>query len=207
MKKLLTATLAVALVFGVSSASAQQLFVSADVGGELSPVLDAGLGMTYDVVVSLDSPVGSTLAEFVMTELAVVVPGVFKTFTAKINGSTLDLGNNNAGEYIIAFGACEAPGVLEIVRVTYGNFQATPGPDTVVSLRGFQDGDSRPSSYGGEVGIVDCSDVKIAGQMGGQDGGFTGADVTFPDGAMVINPTPVVVPTEVGSMGQLKAQF
>ena len=98
---------------------------------------------------------------------------------------------------------------LELVRVGYGDFGGAlaPGSDLVVSLRGFQPGDSQPSSFNGELGFVDCSDVKFPVPMGGTDGGVTGSGVEFPDGGMVIQGTPLVVPTDAGTMGQLKARF
>ena len=128
MKKLLSATLAVALVFGASSAVAQSMSVGAGpVAGAPAPLFDAPLGITYDVVVTLTPGGESSAAEFVMTELANVVPGIFKTATAKFNGA-LDLGDNLAGEYILAFGGCFPDGAIEMVRVSYGNFQAAPVP-------------------------------------------------------------------------------
>jgi hypothetical protein len=169
---------------------------------------DVGFGQTFDLVVSLDTGgEGSTAAEFVMTELLLVAPGVFKLDTTKINDA-LDLADNGLGEYLMAFQFC-APGggPLEIVRVNYGAFQGIPAADTVISLRGFQPGDSKPSTFGGEMGYIDCADVGFPVVMGGTDGGITGADVVFPDGSCVLNPTPIAVDNVDGSVGQLKARF
>ena len=208
MKKLLSATLAVALVFGASSAFAQTMSIgAAPVGGSPAVLFDAPIGIQYDVVVTLD-PGGesSSAAEFVMTEISNDFPGIFKTFTAKFNDA-LDLGVNAAGEYILSFKGCFPDATVEMVRLTYGNFQGGPGADTVLTLRGLQPGDSAPSSFGGELGFIDCSDNGIVAALGGTDGGFTGAGVEFPDGSCVLNATAVVVDNEAGSMGQLKARF
>ena len=210
MKKLLSATLAVALVFGASSAFAQTMMVSGGVtgSGTDSQVLDL-VGPQFDIIVRLD-PVGSasSAAEFVMTELLNEVPGIFKLSTAKILNTPLDLGDNTQGEYILAFGECVAPiGMVELVRVGYGAFGGPVPNDTVVTLRGFQPGDSQPSSFNGELGFVDCNDNKFVTALGGADGGVTGSGVVFPDGGMVINATPLAVSNDGGSMGQLKARF
>jgi hypothetical protein len=178
------------------------------VAGVKSQVLDVGFGQTFDLVVSLDSGGdGSTAAEFVMTELLLIAPGVFKLSTLKINGTTLDLGDNSLGEYLLAFGSC-VPGSapVEMVRVNYGAFQGIPGTDTVITLRGFQPGDTRPSSFNGELGWIDCADNGFTAALGGTDGGFSGG-ADFPDGACILNPTPEVVDNEAGTVGQLKARF
>jgi hypothetical protein len=208
MKKLLSATLAVALVFGASSAIAQTMYIGAGpLGGAPSALFDVPGGIQFDVVATLD-PGGesSSAAEFVMSELNVINPGIFKLGTAKFNGA-LDLGENSLGEYILAFQGCFPDATVEMVRVTYGTFGGTPAPDTVLTLRGFQAGDTQPSSFNGELGFIDCSDNGIVATLGGTDGGFTGADVEFPDGSCVLNATPVVVDNEAGSMGQLKTRF
>ena len=212
MKKLLSATLAVALVFGASSAFAQTMTVSGGVTGSGvdGQVLDL-VGPQFDLIVRLD-PAGeaSSAAEFVMTEPLVEVPGIFKLSTVKILNTPLDLGDNTKGEYILAFGECvPSTGLVELVRVGYGDFGGAlaPNSDFVVSLRGFQPGDSKPSSFNGELGFVDCADNKYPVALGGADGGVTGSGVTFPDGGMVIQPTPLAVPTDAGTMGQLKARF
>lgn len=209
MKKLLSATLAVALVFGASSALAQTMSIgSGPLGGDPQPWFDIGQGQQFDVVVSLDAgPSATSAAEFVATELLIEAPGVFKLGTAKINNTPLDLGDNALGEYILSFSGCVNPGLIQLVRVTYGTFGGPVPVDTVLRLRGLQPGDSQPSSFNGQLGYVDCTDVKFTATLGGTDGGITGSGVIFPDGGGVINGTPLVVDNDAGSMGQLKARF
>jgi hypothetical protein len=213
MKKIFAATLAVALVFGATAAFAQTIAVSADPDGPgplgLTQVFDAPAGLTFDLVVWMDTAgVETNAAEFVMTELRVVAPGVLSTATVKFNNA-LDLGLNSVGEYLLAFGACFPPATqMEMVRVTYLQLAAgTIVADQLITLRGFQPGDTRPSTFAGEPGFVDCSEGKHPLVLGGADGGTTGADVVFPDGTLILNPTPLVVPTVDNSMGQLKAHF
>jgi hypothetical protein len=207
MKKLLSATLAVALVFGAAGATAQTMAISAGAPG--IQVAETIPGTPFDVVVWGDTGTSdSAAAEFVATELLQVTPGVFKLATVKINNTTLDLGDNALGEYILAFAACFLPDPqLELVRVTYGDFSGVVGADVVMTLRGLQPGDSRPSSFNGSVGFVDCQDVKYSATVGGVDGGVTGSGVVFPDGGLVLNPTPIAVDNDATSFGQVKARF
>ena len=210
MKKLLSATLAVALVFGVSGAMAQSMNVSANLpGGIPGSALDVPANIQFQVNVTLDAAgEGSSAAEFVLTELLLINPGIFKLSTVKINNTPLDLGDNSVGEYVMAFGGCEAGGApINMVVLTYGTFGGVPPTDTVLELRGLQPGDSVESTFGGELGFIDCADNGYPVQMGGTDGGITGSGVVFPDGSCVLNPTPIAVPTVDGSVGQLKAQF
>ena len=213
MKKMIAFSL-VALMALPAIAFAQTMTVSADPdgaggSGPYTQVFDSPVGLTFDLVVWMDTAgEPSSAAEFVMSELLLVAPGILKTGTLRINNTQLDLGDNARGEYIIAFGGCEPPSSdLLMVRVTYIDLGTAVGSDVVLTLRGFELGDSQPSSFAGAVGFVDCSDAKVFSVMGGTDGGITGADVVFPDGGMVLNPTPIVVPTADDSMGQLKARF
>jgi len=214
MKKLLTATLAVALVFGATGAFGQTMTVSADPdgaggNGPFTQVFDSPVGAGFDVVVWMDTAgEPSSAAEFVVTELLVVTPGVFKLGTIKINNTPLDLGDNAVGEYVMAFSGCEPPSAqLAMVRVTYGDFSGAVGSDVVLTLRGLQPGDSQPSTFGGELGFVDCNEGTHVSAMGGADGGITGALVEFPDGSLCMNPTPIAIPVGDNSVSQLKARF
>jgi hypothetical protein len=207
MKKMIAFAL-VALMALPALAFGQTMSIGAGpLAGAPGPVFDAPSGIQFDVVATL-VPGGesSSAAEFVMSELNVINPGIFKLGTAKFNGA-LDLGENSLGEYILAFQGCFPDASVEMVRVTYGTFGGVPAADTVLTLRGFQAGDTQPSSFNGELGFIDCSDNGIVATLGGTDGGFTGADVEFPDGSCVLNATPVVVDNEAGSMGQLKTRF
>jgi hypothetical protein len=208
MKKMIAFAMVALLALPVA-ATAQTMAISADQGGTLTQVFDTPVGTPFNIVV-WGSTGGRDVAasEFVASELLLLYPGVFKLGTVKINNTTLDLGDNSLGEYILAFGACFPPSdTLEMVRVQYGDFSGIIGSDVVMSLRGFQPGDTRPSSFNGSVGYVDCQDVKYAATVGGTDGGFTGGGVTFPDGSLILNGTPAVVDTQDESISQLKARF
>ena len=209
MKKMIAFALVALLALPVA-ASAQFMYVQgAPIGGTPGPVFDIGQGAQFNLEVVLDTGgEGSSAAEFVMTELLLVAPGVFKLGTVKINNTPLDLGDNAVGEYVLAFQGCVAGGApVTMVTLTYGTFGGVPPTDTVLELRGLQPGDSVESTFGGELGYIDCSDNGFVVAMGGTDGGFTGSGAEFPDGGCMINGTPVVVDNEAGSVGSLKARF
>ena len=212
-KKLSASVLALALVAGVfAPAQAQTLGLYLDNGGELERFGDVTQTAQFDIVVLTDIPETSCLVEFVMTEIAIEVPGVFKTGTVKINDTTLELGDNSLGEYITAYGLpCAPAGLTEVIRVTYGQFQGSVGNDFIVVPRGFGPGDTQPSSFDGDMGYVDSSDVKVklAGEPWPGDVGIDPTKgptaVASGDGVCVLNA--LATPNEATSMTSLKARF
>lgn len=172
-------------------------------------------GTPFDVVVVTKTSQGSAAGEFVMTELTVAAPGVFKLSTVKIFNTPLELGDNSIGEYLMAYGDCAAAGAQEIVRLNYGEFAGTVGPDTILQIRGFQPGDSQPSTFGGEMGYIDCTPAPNgvgyiltgepwpAGTNIDPTKGPSG--VPSGDGVCVINADSV--PNEVDSVSSLKGRF
>ena len=196
-----------------SAVSAQTMAVSVDpdrtVGGSpFVQVFDVTVSVGFDVVVWLDSA-GSDgqFAEFVVTDLQKLVPGVFKLGTVAI-GNPIDLEFREPGEFKLAYGECVvAASQLELVRITYADFGGVLGLDRVMTVRGFGPGDTEASIFGGAPGFVDCNDINIPCSMGGTTGGVTGSGAIFPPGGLVLNATPLVVPNAEGSFGQLKAWF
>lgn len=176
---------------------------------QLSPVFEVGLDQQFDVVVLLHTDGNEhAAAEFVMTELLLIAPGVFKLLTITAGYDGFPIEDRSHGEYVIAYQTCAPPASgFELVRVTYGTLAGPVPPDTVISVRGFQPGDSVPSTFGGYPGIIDCNDTAFAGSMGGHDGGFTVTGVEVPDGALGLNLTQPVVETEAGSWGALKSRY
>lgn len=169
-----------------------------DTGSGLRPDLTTNSADPFDVVVTLDSSGYSSLAaEWVMLDLRSEFPGVYALQTRKINDTPLDLGSNEDGEYLMAFGSCAQPGnQVELVRVTYADFGGTIGTSsTLLTLRGFSGSDSRPSSFSGQPGFVDCQSVKHSGEMGGNDNA----------GALCVNC--YEPPTTEATMAQLKSRF
>jgi len=214
MKKMIAFALVALMTIPAIAFAQHTITVSADPDGAagsapFTQVFDTPAGGTFDLVVWMDTAgEASNAAEFVMTELLVEAPGVLKTGTVKINGA-LDLGDNALGEYVLALRGC-LPATTEwnLVRLTYLQFSLGVIPnDMVLSLRGFQQGDTQPSTFNGAPGFVDCAENKFPMTMGGVDGGTTGSGVVFPDGSLALNPTPVAVPTLDNSIGQLKARF
>ena len=175
----------------------------------LMPIMDVAPGSQFDVVVLLnseDSP--SAAAEFVLTELHLVLPGVFRLATETPAGTPIHLSIDPPGEYILAFRGCQpASSDFELLRASYGAFGAAIPPDTVIELRGLLPGDSVVSSFGGHPGIADCEDNRFAGRMGGHPGGYSDSGVVFPDGSLALNMTMPVVPAETHSWSSLKSRY
>ena len=161
MKKMIAFALVALLALPVA-ATAQVMYVQgAPLGGTPGPVFDIGQGAQFNLAVVLEAGSESSAAEFVMTELLVVAPGVFKLNTTKINNTQLDLGNNAVGEYLMAYAGCVASGPQEIVRINYGDFGGVIGSDVVLQIRGFEPGDSQPSSFNGQMGYITPTDDGI----------------------------------------------
>lgn len=175
----------------------------ADTGVGLSPDLTTQTGMPFTIVVTLDTDgEDAQAAEFVITEPRDVFPGIFAIETKKINDTALDLGENTLGEYVMAFGECEAPGDrIEMVRITYTDFSGVIGTKSaVITLRGLQVGDSVPSSFNGSPGFITCVSGDQTGEsidavMGGHEN----------EGALCVN---CFEPPEVeATITELKSKF
>ncbi len=196
-----------------AAASAQTMAVSVDPDrtpgdAPLVQVFDTVVSVAFDVVVWLDTAGhDGQAAEFVVTDLAELVPGVIKLSTVTI-GNPIDLELPVPGEFALVYGECVAANSqLELARITYVDFTDVLGLDQVMTVRGFQPGDTRPSTFDGQPGFIDCDDTLVACEMGGTTGGISGSGVVFPPGGLILNPTPLVVPVGDGSMGQMKAMF
>jgi hypothetical protein len=195
----------------IAPAQAQNtLALYGDTGQGLSRHINVSTGVAFDVVAVMKIGEQTNAAEFVMTELRVLFPGVLSTGTTKLNNA-LDLGNNGLGEYLLAFLMCvPVSSSLEPVRVQYLDFQGLLPNDIVLGLRGFQPGDTRPSTFNGEPGFVDCAEGKFPLSLEP----WVDFDIIDPtklvtvdsaDGVMAINSD--VIPNEVSSMGSLKSRF
>lgn len=186
------------LLFGRPAVAGPAMALWGDDGTGLSPDLAPRTGVPFDVVVTLDSDGQSVAAaEFVISDLRNVFPGVFAVATKKINDTPLDLGQNDLGEYIMAIGDCEPPGrEIELVRITYADYSGVIGAQSVLlTIRGFEAGDTQPSSFSGSPGIVDCREEKYLAQMGGNDN----------EGALCVNC--FEPPANEASMTELKSKF
>jgi hypothetical protein len=211
-KKLSASVLTLALVACVVAPALAQdtIGLYGDIGAGLSRHINTTPGTPFDLVVITKTSNGGTAAEFIMTELLVVTPGVFKLDTKRVNGTTLDLGDNALGEYIIAYQICVGAGLTEVVRVQYGDFGGDIGNDVVLSLRGFGPGDTQPSTFDGEPGYVDCALLThVLVPEPWED--FETHDPTkdpntdSADGVLVLNAD--IIPTDSTSVGELKARF
>ncbi len=176
--------------------------------GWLSRIITTGQ-VPFEIVAVMKTSEPSSAAEFIMDELMLLVPGVFKLSTTKVNNTSLDLGDNSVGEYMMDFAGCVGAGTFEVVRVQYGDFGSAIGADVVLSIRGFGDGDSQPSGFGGEMGYVDCLDGKhvLAPEPWDDFDLFDPTrlpEVDSADGVVVLNGE---TPVGKSSIGILKAQF
>lgn len=186
----------------------------ADFGGdeELARTLFTKPGTPFDVVVVTDTSHGGTGIEFIMTDLVSRYAGVFKVSTTVVNGSNLNIGNPDLGEYVLAYRACIETPQTEVLRVRYHDVGGTLGDNVVLSLRGFGPGDSVPSTFSGQMGYVDCM---IQGRVlepapWEPVAGFDPLllpEVTSSDGILVLNPVNNKVAAATASMSTLKSRF
>ena len=213
-KKLSASIFALALVAGVfAPAQAQDtiaLFFDDGLGGGVSRFGETST-TPFNIVVITETDENSSAAEFVISDLRVLFPGVFALSTTKINNTQLDLGDNTVGEYVMAHTGCVPGGAAEIVRVQYGDFGGAITNDVILQIRGLQPGDSVESTFGGDMGYIDCVDT---GHLltGTPWPGGTNIDptkgpngVASGDGVCVLNA--LTVPTESESVSSLKARF
>ena len=213
-KKLSASIFALALVAGVfAPAQAQDtiaIHFDDGLGGGVQRFGNTG-ATPFNIVVITETSENSSAAEFVISELRVLFPGVFALATTKINNTPLDLGNNAIGEYVLAYTGCVPSGVAEIVRIQYGDFSGLITNDVILQIRGLQPGDSVESTFGGEMGYIDCVDqgrtLSPAPWPSGTNIDPTKGPSGVPsgDGVCVLNAD--TVPNESDSVSSLKARF
>jgi hypothetical protein len=192
--KILTSVLILSVLVAGAAQAQGTIGLYGDTGSGLSRTIDPIFVTPFDIVASMEDVLIGSGAEFVMTELSMEYPGILKIGTRKINNTPLDLGDNARGEYLIAFGDCFwAP--TEIVRVTYLDVAGALPPDIVLRLRGFQPGDSQPSTFNGRPGFIDCAHVGSNTHLFGltNPGLITGSGAYVPPGGMVLNATQPVI--------------
>jgi hypothetical protein len=212
-KKLSTSVLTLALVACVIAPAVAQdtigLYGDLNLGAGLSRYINTTPGQSFDIIAFTKTDAQSSAAEFIMSELNVLYPSVFKLQTTKINNTPLDLGDNSVGEYIMAYQGCISAGGAEVVRVQYGDFAGDIPTDVVLKLRALGPGDGF-SSFDGTMGYVDCTEgqhilmpepwVDFDSHDPTQDPNTDSAD-----GVVVLNAD--LIPNEFTSVGSLKARF
>jgi hypothetical protein len=197
----------------VSPVAAQNtIAIYADFGDGLDPAGVTKVGEPFDVVVIAETDLGIAGIEFVMTELMHLHSGVFKVATRKFNDTPLDLGDNQQGEYLMALGGCSDPGTNEMVRVRYYDVDGSLGDNVVLSLSGFGPENSRPSTFHGHMGYVDCDTrgFVLTPKPWEYDNGVDPSlidGVENTDGVVVLNPAGIGVPTGKASVSGLKSRF
>ena len=212
-KKLSASILTLALVACViAPAQAQDTIgLYADSGSGLSRFINTTPGVPFELAVLTKTADPSAAAEFVMSEILVLFPSVFKLSTVKVNNTPLDLGDNSLGVYIMAYSGCVGGGTTEVVRVQYGDFGGVIGTDVILKMRALNpDGSDGFSSFDGTMGFVDCSDIAHIltpepWPAGTNIDPTKDVDTDTADGVAVLNAD--LVPNEVTSMGTLKSRF
>lgn len=181
-------------------------------GDGLARALVPKVGEPFDVVVVMKADSGSEYIEFVMTELAPFYSGVFKYSTTRINGVTVDLGNDNFGGHAFGFGSCVDSGEHEVLRVRYFDVDGSLEPNVVLSLRPFEAADGVAAHFEGTMGYSDCAgrDVALAPEPWDGESGFDPtriAGLESTDGILVLNPDGLTVAAGPQTIGLLKGRF
>lgn len=211
--KMIALILAAGSLLAGSAQAQDTIGIYADFGEGLAPSVITKPGTPFDVVVVAHTDESSAAMEFVMTELIHLYAGVFKLKTDKINNTPLDLGDNQMGEYLMAYRPCPGPGPTEMVRIRYYDLEGEIGENVVLQLRGFQPGDSKPSTFDGQPGYVTCESYEARVLTGVEWDDSSGIDpmlipgVESTDGIVVLNPVGISVAGEFTSVGAIKSRF
>lgn len=161
-----------------------------------------------DVYVEVSNQLGGI--EFVMDDLVYTVPGVFRLRAERLDQYysyyPLDVGDSEHGEYIITWSRCDRSGHLRVLQVEYLDLNGLIGPDTVVGVRGLQEGGTQPSRFDGRPGYVDCDGVlrELVPEPWSELGMPDRGDLA---GAAVLNPTWMPIPVTGASLSALKARY
>ncbi|RKZ11866.1 hypothetical protein DRQ53_13750 [bacterium] len=152
-----------------------------------------------------------TFAEWVQTPLIPNYPGVFRLGIQHFNGNcdVYFLSDYELGMHFEGVCSCWDEGTpITMLRWQYADFTGALGSDIVLSLRGIEATEPRPSSFGGFPGFVDCSEIAHVLEVSGGPAYITGAGAVVPSGSVVLNPTPdVVVGANSKSLAMLKSSF
>lgn len=210
--KMIALILAAGSLLAGSAQAQDTIGIYADFGEGLAPSVITKPGTPFDVVIVTTTDKPSCASEFVMTELIHLYAGVFKLQTDKINNTPLDLGDNQMGEYLLAYMGCVEEGAQEVIRIRYYDVDGELGNNVVLQLRGLQPGDTMPSTFDGQMGYV--SDDEDARVLTGEPWDMaSGLDPTLipgvesTNGMMVLNPAGISVAGEFSSVSTLKSRF
>jgi hypothetical protein len=186
------------------------LYLSTDEGNDLSRSGVTKAGEPFELVVRIDAEIPGNAIVFQITELSLLYPGVFKVSTWRYDDSDLDLGDNDQGEYVFAYGTCAVAGELEVLRVGYSDVQGDLPPDVPLYVQGSPN-DLHGSNLDGAPGYSPCdAGVLLAlTPLPWDDSSIDPMQidgVTHTDGLLILNPSKSV-PNGVESFGALKAKY
>lgn len=162
--------------------------VAFDAYCEYTQIYDTGYAQTFDVVVLLDSQ-GWDVSGAVFHLTPISYDGLILVDTNYPTDVTVNHGDAAAGEFDLEFMGC-APACeqRELVRFKYINLShaLSVARDIIMTVSGVDDTSDQPV-------FRDCSGADHLAPMGGANGGVTYWGVEFPDGSLIINPTPIVI--------------
>lgn len=187
--------------------------IYADFGEGLESAGITKPGTPFEIVVVASPSQDHAAMEFVMTELMHLYAGVFKYTTSKINDTSLDLGDNQVGEYLMAYG-CMPAGESEMVRVRYYDVTGEIGENVVLALSGFGPDASKASSFDGGIGYAGCvGNLELYDLVAEPWDAASEFDpsripgVESTDGILVLNPAGLSVPVADASVGTIKSRY
>jgi hypothetical protein len=203
--------LVVALTASAQAPNGGTIGLYLDDGNDLSRAGITKVGEPFEIVVKTNSPSRTSALLCAVTELNLLHPGVFKVTTWKHNDSTLDMGNNDLGQYLIAYGVCAPAGELEVLRIGYVDFDDELPNDIALYVHGEVEERIAEPSLGGLPGTVDCDEdlILALSPEPWEDDSIDPTQiegVTTTDGLLVLNPSQSV-DVEGASMSTLKSRF
>jgi hypothetical protein len=164
-----------------------------DVGTGIQRYGDTPIGIPFDIVVMQREELSAGATEFSITELALVAPGVFKLNVRRANDSQLDLGNNNIGEYIIAYAGCPYFD-FELLRVTYLDLSGFIQDNVILGVGGNIEATSGCSGAARSPCYAACGRGGLYSLYPEPPALVTGSGLYVPDGSVILNPVyPVVI--------------
>jgi hypothetical protein len=164
-----------------------------DVGTGLERFGDTPIGIPFDIVVVQRDELTSGATEFSVTELALLAPGIFKLNIRRANDSTLDLGNNSIGEYVIAYGDCPYFD-FELVRITYLDLGGLIQDNVILGVGGNIEIQTGCSGGARSPCYAACGNGGLFSLYPEPPALVTGSGLYVPNGSVILNPVyPVVV--------------
>lgn len=156
----------------------------------LASVADVKLGSPFRMMVTIkagDQDISGV--DFKYEGLELIFPTIFRLGQEYEHPRVLDLDGDDPSIYRLQLNGCASPCELrKVMSTVYGDFsgELVATHDVVVTIGGIADSAPDPVFY-------DCAGLAHLAPMGGSDGGWSGNGTVFPDGSVILNPTPMSV--------------